>query len=64
MEVEIDVIRPAPPSVGDARRKKWFWFGIANVVSSALGAGMFAVRLVVPEHQDEARRHLCSCIGR
>lgn len=49
MKVEVDVIRPAPPSAGDARRKKWFWFGIASVVSTP-----FFASLIVG--QDEARR--------
>ena len=70
MKVEVDVIRPATPSAGDARRKKWFWFAVANVISFALAAGIFALLLVgIPEGQgfdqamDRVRQFLRSHMG-
>jgi hypothetical protein len=70
MRVEVDVIRHATLSAGDARCKKWFWFAIANVVSFALAGGIFAVLLVgLPEGlgfdqaMDRVRQFLRSHMG-
>jgi hypothetical protein len=41
IKVEVDVIKPARPSVGDQQVKKLVWFIIANVLSFAIAAGIF-----------------------
>jgi hypothetical protein len=49
MKVEVDVIRPSTPSAGELKRKKLFWFVMANVVSVAACVGIFWLFLAVPE---------------
>ena len=49
MKVEVDVIRPATPSEADLKRKKLFYFVLANIISVIACAAIFWLFLVVPE---------------
>ncbi len=43
MKVDVDVIRPATPSVADQQRKKLIYFIIANLISFGVAAGIFVL---------------------
>ncbi len=49
VKLEIDVIRPATPSVADQQRRKLLYFFAANVISVVVGGGIFWLFMVLPE---------------
>ena len=50
IQIEVDVIQPATPSVTDYRARKALYFAIANLIAFAIAGGIFAFLMFgIPE---------------